>query len=317
VVFHLPIGTTAAASTINKLLHSVQESAQSANIVPTLANNSLMSTSKFVDTRYTVVYNNKEVNYYEKATTKIIVSENEVLQGWQCPRNKLWCVPLVTNVCNLNTDTILLKHPQGHWNLHAMYDVANTTLTCQHINAISALAHHWEYLHNVYELPSLEPTARYLHATAGFPPKATWLKAIQQGNYSTWPLINIKNVAKYFLKLEETQMGHMQGQCQGNQSTCLVNAPVATNKATLPNTMALVTNPPPTAHVVTHDVLIRIINLKDTLYMDQMGRFPFVSSLSNHYIMILHHMDSNFSSSKALKNNSEGKLILARCRTLA
>ncbi len=45
--------------------------------------------------------------------------------------------------------------------------------------------------------------------------------------------------------------------------------------------------------------------------MDQMGRFPFVSSLGNHYIMILHHMDSSSSWSKALKNNSKGKLILA------
>ncbi len=82
VVFHLPDGTTAAASTVNKLLHDVQELAQSATIVPTLANNSLISISKFVDAGYTVVYDNKEVNYYEMATTKIIVSEDAVLQGW-------------------------------------------------------------------------------------------------------------------------------------------------------------------------------------------------------------------------------------------
>jgi hypothetical protein len=40
-----------------------------------------MSTSKFVDARYTIVYNDKEVNYYEKATTKITVSEDAVLLG--------------------------------------------------------------------------------------------------------------------------------------------------------------------------------------------------------------------------------------------
>jgi hypothetical protein len=80
VVFHLPNGTTAVASTVNKLLHDVQEPAQSANIVPTLANNSLISTSKFVDARYTVVYDDKEINYYEKATTKIIMLEDAVLR---------------------------------------------------------------------------------------------------------------------------------------------------------------------------------------------------------------------------------------------
>ncbi len=137
-----------------------------------------MSTSKFVDAGYTVVYNNKEVNYCEKATTKIIVSENLVLRGWQCPCDKLWHVPLVTDVCNLNTDLILLDHPLGHSSLHAMYEVPNTALTCQHIDAISAFAHRWEYLHNVYKLPSLEPIVPYLHAAAGFPPKATWLKAV-------------------------------------------------------------------------------------------------------------------------------------------
>jgi hypothetical protein len=158
LVFHLPNGTTAAASTVNKLLHNIREPARSANIVPTLANNSLISTSKFVDAGYTVIYNNKEVNYYKKATTKIIVSEDEVLRGWRCPRDKLWCVPLVPNVQNLNTDTILLDHPLGHSSFHAMYEVANMTLTHQHINAISLLAHCREYIHNVYKLPSFEPT---------------------------------------------------------------------------------------------------------------------------------------------------------------
>ncbi len=111
VVFHLPNGTTAAASTVNKLLCNIREPAQSANIVLTLANNSLMSTSKFVDAGYTVVYDDKEINYYKKTTTKIIALDDAVLRGWQCPRNKLWHVPLITDVCNLNTDMILLNHP--------------------------------------------------------------------------------------------------------------------------------------------------------------------------------------------------------------
>jgi hypothetical protein len=178
LVFHPPDGTTAAASTVNKLLHYVREPAQSANIVPTLANNSFISTSKFVDAGYTVIYDDKEVNYYKKVTTKICVLEDAVLQGWRCPCNKLWHVPLVPDVRNLNTDTILLDHPLGHLSLHTMYEVANTTLTCQHIDAISLLAHRREYIHNVYKLPSLKLTICYLHAAAGFPPKSTWLKAV-------------------------------------------------------------------------------------------------------------------------------------------
>ena len=79
--------------------------------------------------------------------------------------------------------------------------------------------HRQEYLHNVYELPSVEPTIWYLHDTAGFPTKTSWLKAICKGNYLSWPLINVKNVAKYFPESEETQKGHMRGQRQGVRST--------------------------------------------------------------------------------------------------
>jgi hypothetical protein len=178
VVFHLPNGTTAAAFTFNKLLHNVREPVQSTNIVPTLANNSLSSTSKFDDAGYTIVYNNNKVNYYKKATTKIIVLEDAVLWGWRCPCNNLWHVPLVPDVQNLNTDMIRLDHTLGHSSLHAIYEVANTSLTCQHINAIYLLTHQREYIQNVYKLPSLEPTICYLHAAVGFPPKSTWLKAI-------------------------------------------------------------------------------------------------------------------------------------------
>jgi hypothetical protein len=81
VIFHFPNRTMAAASTVNKLLHYVWEPAQSANIVPTLANNSLISTRKFVDAGYTIAYDDKDVNYYKMATPKISMSEDAVLQG--------------------------------------------------------------------------------------------------------------------------------------------------------------------------------------------------------------------------------------------
>ena len=55
-----------------------------------------------------------------------------------------------------------------------------------------------EAIQNVYKLPSIESAVRYLHAAAGFPTKATWLKSIQDGNYLTWPLITITNMHKYF-----------------------------------------------------------------------------------------------------------------------
>ena len=76
-----------------------------------------------------------------------------------------------------------------------------------------------ETIGNVYELPSTDQAIKYQHAAAGFPTKATWLKAIRNGNYDTWPMINVKNVHKHFPESEETQHGHMQAQRQGVRST--------------------------------------------------------------------------------------------------
>jgi hypothetical protein len=151
-----------------------------------------------VEAGYTAIYDDKEVNFYNTAITKITVSADAILKGWQCPWAKLWHVPLVDNVHNKNTDTLLLNHPHKHDCLNSLYEVESTTTTRDHINAIMLQTIGREYINNMYKLPSIEPTIRYLHAAAGFPVEKTWLKAIQRGNYNSWPLINITNVACYF-----------------------------------------------------------------------------------------------------------------------
>ena len=40
---------------------------------------------------------------------------------------------------------------------------------------------------NVYNLPSMAQTITYHHASAGYPVKDTWIKAINVENYTTWP----------------------------------------------------------------------------------------------------------------------------------
>jgi hypothetical protein len=72
VVFHLPNGTTAVASIVNKLLHNVREPARNANIIPTLTNNSLISTSKFVDAGYTVIYNDKRSTIMRRPPPRLL-----------------------------------------------------------------------------------------------------------------------------------------------------------------------------------------------------------------------------------------------------
>jgi hypothetical protein len=89
------------------------------------------------------------------ATTKITVLADVILKGWQCPQAKLWRVPLVDNVRNENTDTLLLDHPHKHDCLNLLYKVASTTTIQEHINTIMLQTIGWEYIHNMYKLASI------------------------------------------------------------------------------------------------------------------------------------------------------------------
>ena len=44
-----------------------------------------------------------------------------------------------------------------------------------------------------YDLPSIEALIRYFHASAGFPVRGTWLKAIKAGNFTSCPGLTYQN----------------------------------------------------------------------------------------------------------------------------
>jgi hypothetical protein len=44
-----------------------------------------------------------------------------------------------------------------------------------------------EAVFNVYELKTQPELVRYLHASAGFPTKPTWLRAVRNRQYASWP----------------------------------------------------------------------------------------------------------------------------------
>jgi hypothetical protein len=132
----------------------------------------------------------------------------------------------------------------------------------------------------------------------------TWLKEVQGGNYNSWPLINVTNVACYFPKSDEMQKGQMRRQQQGVCSTKKKSLDV------FPDT------PTPPPHESKKDIFICMYELKKTMYSNQMGRFPQVSSLGNKYIMVIHNVNSNSLWAEALKDNTGGKLILACAQAL-
>ena len=65
-----------------------------------------------------------------------------------------------------------------------------------------------------------------------------------------------------------------------------------------------------------HDIYIRVYEPKDTIYTDQTGNFPVVSSRGNKYMMVLVDVDSGSIWAKAMKNRTNGETIQARRRAL-
>jgi hypothetical protein len=54
----------------------------------------------------------------------------------------------------------------------------------------------------------------YLHAACFSPVKSTWIKAIKNGFFSSWPELNEHSVEKYLSKSTSTAKGHLSQQRQ-------------------------------------------------------------------------------------------------------
>jgi hypothetical protein len=51
-----------------------------------------------------------------------------------------------------------------------------------------------EEANNVYSLPSIPQSIKYLHAATGFQVKKTWIDTIKAGNFITWPSLTTSAV---------------------------------------------------------------------------------------------------------------------------
>jgi hypothetical protein len=64
----------------------------------------------------------------------------------------------------------------------------------------------------------------YLHAACFSPIKSTWIKAIKNGNFSSWPGLNEHSVEKYLSKSTSTAKVHLNQQRQNARTTKIKDA---------------------------------------------------------------------------------------------
>ena len=54
---------------------------------------------------------------------------------------------------------------------------------------------------------------------------------------------------------------------------------------------------------------VKVVDLKETLYTDQTGNFPYLPSKGDRYVMVAYHSDSDYMFMEAMKNRSNLHMI--------
>jgi hypothetical protein len=138
----------------------------------------------------------------------------------------------------------------------------------------------------------------YLHAACFSPVKSTWITAIKNGNFSSWPGLTEHAVEKHLSKSAATTKGHLNQQRQ-NARTTKIKTTNAINQET----------------DIDHGIKTQFVYAatidSEQIYTDQTGIFPVVSSEGNKYIMILYDYDSNTILAQPIKDRTAPELLKA------
>ena len=138
-----------------------------------------------------------------------------------------------------------------------------------------------------------------MHAVCGYPVKSTGVKAIKAGNFKGWPMLNKRNVAKYYQETTETPKGHLKPTREIFRSTKPKARPFEKiEAATLQGKNV-------------RDVYTKVYDVHNTLFSDQTGQFPTRSKKGNKYIMVLVEIDSNSILVEPIKNLTDVELTIA------
>jgi hypothetical protein len=143
----------------------------------------LLGIGPICDAGCTVLFSDTDVIIHDK-------KGNPILSGWREPEGaKLWYFNLLPEEEELPPPTL---EPRNQATLAAF---------------------------SAYDLPSVQALVQYFHAAAGFPVKDTWLRAIKNCNFESWPGLTYNNAARYCPNTDETLKGHMTQCRQGVRST--------------------------------------------------------------------------------------------------
>jgi hypothetical protein len=128
--------------------------------------------------------------------------------------------------------------------------------------------------------------------------KSTWITAIKNGNFLSWPGLTEHDVEKHLSKSTATTKGHLNQQQQSSRTTQIKTNNTSSQESDFDH------------GIKTQFVYAAAIDAGQ-IYTDQTGIFPVVSSKGNTYIMILYDYDSNAILAQPIKDRTAPELLKA------
>ena len=159
---------------------------------------------------------------------------------------------------------------------------------------------------SVYDLSSAEALVIYFHAAAGYPVRSTWLRAIEAGNFASFPGLTLANAKRFCPSANETIESHLVQERQGTRSSCAKpqeasNPSLAADAdgihdqfsgagygAKQPATPPQDETAPAPASSAANELHVCILH-HSKLYTDDIGRFPFQARSGNQHGMVAYH----------------------------
>jgi hypothetical protein len=138
----------------------------------------------------------------------------------------------------------------------------------------------------------------YLLAACSSPVKSTWITAIKNGHFTSWPGLTEHDVEQHLSKSTSTTKVHLNQHRQHERSTKVKDPKVIKAEPDLDQGIKT-----QYIHAATIDA--------GQIYTDQTGRFPVVSSKGKKYIMILYDYDSNAILAQPIKDKTAPELLRA------
>jgi hypothetical protein len=191
-------------------------------------------------------------------------------------------------------------------------------------------------------------TIKFMHAAVFSPTTATWTKAINAGNFQSWPGLSSTAVRTLLPKSMATAMGHRDQQRKNVRSTKPLSSkatakvidknkwisvtkkrqpqPLPTIPEEMPaepdhdtdSAIQALEHQSPTIEAATAYAFSSIVDMETTgkSYSDLTGKFPVRSDRGNLYVLVVYFYDDNAILVEPMKNRGDGEQIKAYTNVL-